>query len=447
MGLTTLLVLLAWMPAAALSEEVTVALAGDLLLVETPPPECRSQVDAVVRMLSRADLAVANLETSLVGDDPVPAATSGGLWLRAGPGAGEWLRRSGLDVVSQANNHAGDWGPEGASETRSRLRESGVETAGFGDGEAGAWGPVSTEAHGATVAVLAAASLPHRDPLRAKDPEPGFAARPGIAAIDTRTILEMSPGRYATLTSLLREAGLSAPVSIDSIHLGDLVVRQGRLPSVVVELDSADRDRLRRAVASAAVEAEIVLVSLHCAEGEALGWDPPRELRSLAEELAEAGADAVFVHGPHHLRGAEWAGPDTVAFYGLGSLVLQHHRVTGQPREAYRHWGVDPDRGIGALLERVERAMGPPAELWDGLLATLVFNGGRLDRVELTALDLAGNGSGDPCRGLPAPAVGTRREEILGRVAGRSRNLRGDVVFSGHGALLIRTEDGGTVAH
>jgi poly-gamma-glutamate synthesis protein (capsule biosynthesis protein) len=51
---------------------------------------------------------------------------------RADPTALEGLKTAGFNVVSQANNHAYDWGPEALLDSLDRLRAAGIRPAGAG---------------------------------------------------------------------------------------------------------------------------------------------------------------------------------------------------------------------------------------------------------------------------------------------------------------------------
>lgn len=74
-------------------------------------------------VLSAADLAVANLEC-VVSDRGIQANKK--YTFRADPAVLPLLKSSGIDMVSVANNHAGDFGREAFVDMLSRLREEGI---------------------------------------------------------------------------------------------------------------------------------------------------------------------------------------------------------------------------------------------------------------------------------------------------------------------------------
>src|SRR3970040_1639878 len=65
--------------------------------------------------------------------EPSPMYQSGGTWMRAEPALAKELAWAGIDVVGMANNHTGDYGPEGARLTRKYVAESGLVGAGTGE--------------------------------------------------------------------------------------------------------------------------------------------------------------------------------------------------------------------------------------------------------------------------------------------------------------------------
>ena len=82
--------------------------------------------------LAAADLTFANLECP-VSDQ---GKEKGHLYsFRADPKVIEGLLSAGIDVVSVANNHMYDWGPEALLDTVRRLREAGIRPVGAGSND------------------------------------------------------------------------------------------------------------------------------------------------------------------------------------------------------------------------------------------------------------------------------------------------------------------------
>lgn len=127
---------------------------GDIALLPSGKPSdpgWSSLLSPLSPLLGSADLTVANLESVLT-SRTTPAGSIGS-FLRADPDAVRALTQAGLDVVTCANNHSLDFGPEGLCESVATLREAGIESCGV-ESDSSAARPVILERNGTTIAVL-----------------------------------------------------------------------------------------------------------------------------------------------------------------------------------------------------------------------------------------------------------------------------------------------------
>lgn len=141
--------------AALAAEPVAIAAGGDLLLGRGVDGYLKENgadrvLGGVAQAMAGADLALANLEGPLA-LCPVPAAKR--YPLLADPRWAIALRSAGIHVLSLANNHALDCGPEGLGETVRVLRAVGVEVAGIED--RGPQRPVVVERRNLRLGILA----------------------------------------------------------------------------------------------------------------------------------------------------------------------------------------------------------------------------------------------------------------------------------------------------
>jgi Bacterial capsule synthesis protein PGA_cap len=107
---------------------------------------------AVRRVITGADLAIANFE------NPAPNKVrwhTKGTVFSADPGIIDGLVDAGIDYVGIANNHIGDAGKTGITQTIANLKKRGLAYSGAGKNEAAARTPAMLEVGGQTVAVLA----------------------------------------------------------------------------------------------------------------------------------------------------------------------------------------------------------------------------------------------------------------------------------------------------
>ena len=122
------------------SEPITIAAVGDIMMASPypndtrmPPNDGADLFKDVTPILSAADIAFGNLEGPIV---------DSGTSLKCRPGStkcfsfrtptryGKYLKEAGFDVMSVANNHAGDFGLAGRSSTQKVLDEQGIKYAG-----------------------------------------------------------------------------------------------------------------------------------------------------------------------------------------------------------------------------------------------------------------------------------------------------------------------------
>src|SRR6478736_78387 len=122
--------------------QVTLAFGGDVhfegragRLLDRP-----GGLGPIARTLRAADVAMVNLETPVTRSeqrDPKELENPGDrYWFRTRPAAVDVLADAGVDVVSVANNHAGDYGAAGLQDTLAAGQERGVAMVGAGRGEA-----------------------------------------------------------------------------------------------------------------------------------------------------------------------------------------------------------------------------------------------------------------------------------------------------------------------
>ncbi|MGC2238872.1 MAG: CapA family protein [Pyrinomonadaceae bacterium] len=128
-------------PAKAVNNEpITIAAVGDIMLGSTsindtflPPNDGADILKEVTPILSRADVTFGNLEGPML---------EGGSTSKCSPNStrcfafrvptryGKYLKEAGFDVMSLANNHAGDFGDYGRESTRKTLDALGIKYAG-----------------------------------------------------------------------------------------------------------------------------------------------------------------------------------------------------------------------------------------------------------------------------------------------------------------------------
>lgn len=297
---------------ASVKNEIVIAAVGDVMMPESIQASLSGKkhgydflFEKIAPDLGAADITIANLETPI----DHKAAVSGYPKFNARPALLSALKKSGVRIVSIANNHIMDAGPDGMKRTLDNIEAAGIIFTGAG----------RTKAE--------AEKIKH---LKARDVNVAFLSY-----------------TYGTNQRLPRKALQSPGVNI---------LRTNSEP----DLASATVT-VRRARASA----DLVVVSLHW--GDEYAVDPTSWQRRVALELIEAGADVILGHHPHVLQPIEshtaQDGRTGLIVFSLGNFVSsQNAGITYQNkdhRKALRGDGIILSITVGkedgkAAVERAE---------------------------------------------------------------------------------------------
>ncbi len=249
--------------------------------------DCGSMFVGCRDALHAADLCFAQLEAPI--SDRGSKAPNARLAMRAPVAMARAVREAGIGVVSVAGNHCLDFGYEALADTLQHLADVGVRACGAGGNLQSAREPVFALAGRHRVAVIAACSIL---------PE-GYAAqaeKPGCAPLRAFTVYEaVEPDQPGT-----------PPRTHSFPHREDL-------------------DALIERIARARAVADRVLVSLHWGV-HMVPFVLADYQKVVAHALIDAGADAIFGHHPHLLKGIEIYRNRPV-FYSLGNFALEQPHV------------------------------------------------------------------------------------------------------------------------
>jgi poly-gamma-glutamate capsule biosynthesis protein CapA/YwtB (metallophosphatase superfamily) len=168
-------------------------------------------VRPTARRLARADITVGNLESTL---SRLGQPTQGGDSFGASPRVRSGLRLAGFDVLSLANNHAGDYGTRSLVETVRLVRGGGFVPVGAGADLTEAWRPAIVERQGVEFGFLAFNAI--GETARAGPESPGAAS----VAMAPRTG-PLRPADLARATSAVRTLNGEVDVVIVLPHWGD----------------------------------------------------------------------------------------------------------------------------------------------------------------------------------------------------------------------------------
>src|SRR5687768_1540207 len=404
-------------------EAFTLALTGDSIINQRLSVFKEPVFTRLFDIIRGADAAFTNLETLFHDYEMPPAHESGGTWMRTDPPILKELVWAGFDLVSRANNHAGDFGPLGSQITSRYVREAGLVEAGVGNSLAEAREAKFLETPKGRIALISAASTftPHS---RAGNTRGDMPARPGLSPLRFTTTYVITADRMTDLKRVASELSGNPPPAGDTLNFGGRRYVVGPQPGTRTEPDKQDVEAIARVVRSAAALADIVIVSLHCHESGANRSVPADFIPVFARAVVDAGADVFVGHGPHVLRGIEIYKGMPI-FYSLSNFIFQNETLLRHPSESYEQYTLDDDVAqpadyLDSRYDKDRRSFPADREYWDSVTAVTKWDGSNLLEVQLHPITL-GYKTSRAERGRPKLASGADAARILEMLVSRSK--------------------------
>ena len=367
--------------------DLTLTAVGDLIfnqpITQLPDPDRAG----LFRIMQEADVAYGNMEFSL---NDRPELQRPFYNFRA-PRDFRWeLARTGINLVSQANNHALDFGPEGLKECLQALDQANITHAGAGTtlAEAHALGKTELAGHKTTVGLLAYMRY-WTAKYRSKD-----ANAPSLSTIDPAVILVAKDGKVESV---------EGPLASDVAAMEeDILLARRKTDLLLVSLHNHD-------------------VTHHRAYG--IQDTTPRNEEIMFHRAVEAGADVVLGTGPHVLRGIEIYKGRPI-FYSLGDFVYQYRTPDRIPADLIHQRDIEMPRPLNvSVWDRRESQ-----EVLETVLVRMTMNQGKLKRVQLLPVTIDDEG---PLYGVPKLAGTKRGAEIIARMQKLSEPYGTKIVSKG----------------
>jgi poly-gamma-glutamate capsule biosynthesis protein CapA/YwtB (metallophosphatase superfamily) len=257
-------------PAAVFGRMHTLALGGDTVLarrmhVGVHDDDASRPLGALRTFFDEADVSHVNLECILSSQgEMADKGERNPFFYRGRPDLVRVLIDGGIDVVTLANNHAGDYGPEAIADGLGILDAAGIQHVGAGRDEAEATAPAFRRVGGVVVAFIGAEATQRT-----------FDVRRGKAG--TNYLSEEDPDRFVEV--------------------------------------------VRGQVARARRHAHLVFLTVHWGPNNV---DAPTDARrALARRLIDAGVDAILGHSAHRTQGIE-IHRDKPILYDAGNLLWDY---------------------------------------------------------------------------------------------------------------------------
>lgn len=397
----------------------SIFLAGDAMVVR---PWSHVDDPAFVRLIEEiraADVSIVNLETVIHEYRGYAQRDSGGIHLGSPPAIASELKWAGFNMLAHANNHTFDYGSSAVLETLQHVTDAGLVLAGAGPDLNAARSPRYAPCKNSIVGLVAMAStfVPYGAASCAR---PDLHGRPGLNPL-TVTDKERAIIVPSSVAEFIRAFGRVAgrnPKKLRgrSFRIG-VRFHVGRSFGVErgCQLTEIDREANLAAIAEAARRADIVVASIHA-------HHQGRWLREFARDAIRCGANIVFVHGPHEVRGVELC-DDKPIFYSMGDFAFEVESVAKLPAEVYERAGLGDDAmpsDIFAMTRKPGSRLFSEPKTFEGFAAKVSIVGNRVTGIRLLPIDLQFDAP-DERRGRPQLAAPPMGKRIVEQVAALSR--------------------------
>jgi len=400
--------------ATKITQPFVFAAVGDVWATTRPnAPFDDPQLQSLLGIMRSADMTYANMEGPIIDYGAFSGPRVGSSKTFVGE-----LKNMGIRIVTTANNHAMDAGPEGVSMTNRFLDEAGIAHAGTGKNLAEARRPAIATTPKGTVAAIGMYSIditssnpgytrysdaktdwPGVNPLHV---EPTFV----VSAEQMQDLRRIRDAVYARRSQVLVPvAPISANEPKNRISLFGTQYKVGDAAdagNLNYTMDRRDFRDIIQSVREGKQLSDFMVVAIHCHVNsfafQAYSHDnsTPDFLVQLAHAVIDNGADVFVGHGVHTLRGIEIYKGKPI-FYGISNFIYQNSPIPEI---------TDPTRSENSLLDRTHQPDNKEA-----LLTTSRYEQGQLVEVRLYPVDLGIDGTrpvsrnGQPLAASPEQAL------------------------------------------
>jgi len=419
--------------AMKITQPFTFAAVGDII-IRRPVGEGDAGHQALVKVMREADMTYANMEGPILDEGSFRGPLAGGP-----KSVVDELKRMGVRIMTTANNHTLDAGPEGMFETHRLLDEAGIVHAGSGKNLADARMPRIAVTPKGTVAAIGMYSIDASSNNRSRFTD-ATEDMPGLNPLHV-TPYNVVTAEHMQALKKIRDAIYArrpevhvpvAPVAADEpagrLRLFQTAFTVGPHPGdLTYEMDPADLKGIITSVRVGKQLADFLVVAIHCHQNsfafQAYSQDhsTPNFLIELAHQVIDNGADAFVGHGVHNLRGVEIYKGKPI-FYGVSSF--------------FYHRGAAPEitslsAGAGAGVNELEDNL-------ETLLTTSRFEDGKLVEVRLYPADLGQDRTRPISRsGTPSTPSPEMARRVLERLQALSKQF-GTTISIQNGVGVIR---------
>src|SRR5262245_6810152 len=429
----------------------TLASVGDLIIRRPASQFADDGLQAAIKLIRDADVAVGNMEGSLADKVHFDGPLNG--FVGSAEVAAD-LKAMGFDLVNRANNHLFDSEAAGMFSTNKLLDEAGIVHAGSGATLSQAAAPSFLDLPKGRVAYIGmhtpngVASFR----LAATEREGNLGGRPGLNMLRYSDAIIVTPQQLADLKRIRGElfdakSRYDNPRQLPRNEAADRVLfpnsnsgredevfraaKDGEIAGTIdFTMNKEDLTRILRSVRNAKKVSDFTIATIHAHQNQSVAEEfhlstrPPAFLVDLAHQTIDNGADAFVGHGPHTLRGIEIYKGKPI-FYGMSEFFRE------------MQWELDEEFGQADGSSSSRAANG--AQSHESILGLSRYESGKLTEVRVYPIDLRYDGP-DSTLGIPRIATGELGKKILERVQRLSKELGTTITIENNiGVIRIAT--------
>lgn len=427
-------------PRATVKDGFVYALLGDISQTRPVTGLGVPELDSVLRVVRGADFVLANQEgPSFDVQTKKFAVNETGAMFPMDTTAAWDMKNMGVHMVTVANNHGMDYGPDALVENLRLLKAAGLAYAGAGTNMREARAATLFNTPKGRVAVVATAGT-FKPGFVAADGRGALVERTGISTVRTTLFQQVTESEMRALQQLkaMRTPGVTPDATVpQQLMVLDQIYQLGDKPGLSFRMNAFDQKDIMQAVRKAKENSDLTIFTIH-AHQSATGEDdtnpvPADYLVQLFHNVVDAGADVVAGHGNHLIRGIEIYKGKPI-FYGLASFSF-----SGQP--AGTNVGYEP------RLLSAPGPSGPPSSqsirqlgggqtltMWECFFATTTWADGKLKEIRLYPIDL--NPSGKKPKGAPSFASPELSKKILDELKANSAAFGTTIQIEGNVGVI-----------
>jgi len=408
----------------------TMVLTGDCIITRKLSVYREPEFLKMIELIRPADVAFTNLEMLFHDYESYPMHQSGGTYMRADPFLAKELIWAGFDMVSRANNHAGDYGVTGMRLTTKYVEQAGLVHAGVGESLTQAREAKFFETAKARVALISCAST-FPDHSRAGKTRGDIPARPGLNPIRFSTTYLVNQKQFDTLQQLAKDFGLRFRKDSNKLWLFQQRFEVGDSLELRTEPNKEDLQEIGDVVSNSSRLADYTIVSFHGHESNKDRSNPAQFLIKFCRAMIDSGADVCVGHGPHVLRGIEIYKGKPI-FYSVGDFMFQNETLLRLPYENYEYYKLGSNAHVAdfndARYDFDKKGFPAKREIWESVIAVPVWKGKKLVEIKLFPITL-GFGKPRTVRGRPMFADPELSKKIIEDLIRLSRPFGTEIEF------------------